>query len=744
MHFVSIISLFAIIPCLFLTVFTSITRKTKLHQLWVFLNIALVIWNVCLFLIGFSNDPEKSIVFWKIAHSFIMFVPPLFLHVVSIQCKLKKPKLIWLSYVQATFFSCIFLFTDVFINQPIYLFNSLFYFKSNTAYFIGLSSWLIFSIIPFIYLYTFINQSSGLKKVQASYLFFGALFGFVGGAVTVAPSFGILIYPFSHLGIGIYVLITSYAILKYHFLDIRVAVSRFTIFAIVYALVLGVPFYIYFALSKPFMALVFMAILATAGPFIYLFLQRKAEGRILQEENRIKELLKGAAEGMARLREAGKLEVVVDILTSSLRLKNAAVYIIDTEKFSMLDYDETIQRTDNQYILKFSKPEYEHRPVIDQNDPLVKLLIRNNWPLGYEEVKGLLEIQPNDEDLREVVKQMKELSASMIIPTIAQGNLLVGFIVLGERKTGDVFSKDLIGVLAFLGNHAALAIENAIFAEEAERSLAQRSHDARLREMGAMGSGVAHQVGNRLNIPSGLASGYLSTLKKKDLENLTREELMALLNTSEQYMEKMLKNILHCHKICIAINSYSKLSDEKEAVEIGLVIETAILIAEGRIDLKTIKLKEDYPKGVRVFGVVPMLQDIFVNLIVNARDAMQTKLSYIQCGEWECPDYNPTITITGEVRADKLIIDFSDNGTGFKPENEKSAFVPFFTTKGTGIKGKDGGTGLGLNLIWDFLRKNGGEVELINKYKKGATFRLMFPLAKLEGEPNDWKNDIVS
>jgi hypothetical protein len=145
------------------------------------------------------------------------------------------------------------------------------------------------------------RRSSGLAALQAKYFFYAMVLGFSSGATASIPSWGINIYPAWHFFICIYAGISTYAIFKYHLMDIKVAFSRLGIFIFVYSVVLGIPFGSIIWGKEWLMDLfgqdwfwgpmVSLLFLATAGPFIYIFMQRKAEDQLLREERRINDYL---------------------------------------------------------------------------------------------------------------------------------------------------------------------------------------------------------------------------------------------------------------------------------------------------------------------------------------------------------------------------------------------------------------------------------------------------------------------
>ena len=117
---------------------------------------------------------------------------------------------------------------------------------------------------------------------------------------------------------------------------------------------------------------------------------------------------------------------------------------------------------------------------------------------------------------------------------------------------------------------------------------------------------------------------------------------------------------------------------------------------------------ENLPK---VYGNSGKLQQVFTNLILNARDAMFD---------------NGRIVLTTKFEdEDSIIVEVSDNGTGIESENIGKIFDPFFTTKGVG-----NGTGLGLAVTYGIVQEHSGTIKVTSEIGEGTTFRLEFPITQ--------------
>jgi len=143
----------------------------------------------------------------------------------------------------------------------------------------------------------FINltKSKGIEKIRLSYLLISYIILTIGGVMYFLLPLNIKVPPIDAATVVIFSLITSYAILKYQLLDIKIAVTRVSIFVIVYLFVLGFPFWFGIVSGNWLLSTVFMAILATLGPFLYSRVRYRVEERILKEEHHMHEVLMQAS-----------------------------------------------------------------------------------------------------------------------------------------------------------------------------------------------------------------------------------------------------------------------------------------------------------------------------------------------------------------------------------------------------------------------------------------------------------------
>ncbi len=564
---------------------------------------------------------------------------------------------------------------------------------------------------------------SGFKRLQLKYVV-SAIFVFSFASLDFLPNYGIAVYPFGYIPTTIFLAIIAYGIVKYRLFDINLAITRLGIFIVVYCIVLGIPFGLatvgrnwltsIFGQEWFWIPMISELILATAGPSIYLYVQRKAENRLLQEEKKRQELLTRASVNMIKIRELQKLlRSIIDEVVSILEVDNAAIYLLENDL----------------YVLKVSEKEYKNHTKIEIEEPLIQQLKNLEQPIIYEEMRRLLESEQNvDENLREVVKQMEELPASVIVPTIVE-DVLLGFIILGERKNKGAYLTDLINVLSVVGNQVALAIENAIFYEETGKDLAERFHESRLKSLGTLGTGIAHQMHNRFNVITFGGEMLLEAVKKLDIEKISSGDLKKIFAMVIKNVEKMVGSAFRGAEITDAIKNYAKKADAAPSVVLfNLVVKNSMELLYVKQSNFKFKFIEDYPPEIFLWVNFSNLQEIIFNAVDNSCDAMAVKKKLCDAGDLDIKDFEPQISISGKIVNDKFIFVIEDNGVGFDEERlKKGVDVPFFTTKGA-VKG----TGMGIHMMAHYAKQNGGDLKIESEYFKYTKIIIAVPLATNE------------
>jgi histidine kinase len=242
---------------------------------------------------------------------------------------------------------------------------------------------------------------------------------------------------------------------------------------------------------------------------------------------------------------------------------------------------------------------------------------------------------------------------------------------------------------------------------EAEQQLIQAS---KMATLGEMASGVAHE----LNQPLAVIKTAGSILKKK-LARLPLAEDDTLMKVTH----KIDANVDRASNIIDHMRQFARKSDARlERVQINQVIENAFEMFEQQLKVRGIEVSWDTTPDLPTILAEPnRLEQVFVNLFLNARDAIEEK--------WELQVDTKAVKkihVATRMEADTVIAEVCDVGYGVPAEMAAKIFEPFFTTKEVGK-----GTGLGLSISYGIVKEMGGEIYVRPGPEGGACFVTQFP-----------------
>ena len=689
-----------------------IGAKRRLHVIWGFMNIAIAVFGFGTYMVGVSRTYNAAFFSWQVSFCGIAYIGVLFYHIVHEFCNIKSNRFLLFAHTHGILFFLTSILTKWVVYDLKFKFGQFYYYQAAFVFNLFFFFWILIVIKGLIHLYQYNKASEGLKRIQGEYFFYGMLVGFGSGATTAIPSYGINIYPGWHFLVCVYAAIQTYALFRYQVLDIKLAVTRVGVFLIVYILVFGGPFYLYY-LGYKLISLISMGVLATAGPFIFLYFQRKAENKILQEERRIQILLKKASIGMSSVRDIDRLlKLIVDVLKKNLHLDHAAIYLFENNEGG--------------YALKASESNYINgNGILNSNSPLIQHLQNKKDLLLYDEMDHLSDdSQEGNSDIKEIISQMQFLRAVVIIPFFRE-NTLLGFIALGKRKDKETYSPELLDVLSIIGNDAAVNIENAMYIEETGKDLAQRFHESRLKTIGTLSSGMAHQSYNQYGIIT-LKSDFLMKFIDAFLaKEFTQEGFIQLINKIKSDLAKIKITAEGGARVTDSIKNYAKAGTKPSAI----LFKDAVVRTMDLISIKhkgfEFRFIEDYPDDVVLWGNASTMQEVIYNAVSNSCDAMGSKQEAIKNGQLDIKDYHPQIMIKGEVNQTMFHFEIEDNGIGMTKEFLDNIDVPFKTTKGKG-------TGLGVYMIANFVRESKGTFKVESEHFKWTRFKIELPMATEE------------
>jgi len=252
---------------------------------------------------------------------------------------------------------------------------------------------------------------------------------------------------------------------------------------------------------------------------------------------------------------------------------------------------------------------------------------------------------------------------------------------------------------------------------ETTQEMERREHELRdkqeqlvqagkLATLGELTTGVAHELNNPLN-NIGLYVGNVI-----DRIRLGADDAEPLVSDLEKAMEQVRK----ATEIISHLRTFGRAARVSiEQVDIDDVIERSLLLVHEQLRLRGIEVElELCPDELLVVANPIQLEQVFINLLTNARDAL-------------ADSKRKTIRIASSRDGEKIRIAFSDTGPGIPLELQQRIFDPFFTTKEVGT-----GTGLGLSITYSILKEYGGEISVDSRPGEGAMFLVELPFADEE------------
>lgn len=225
----------------------------------------------------------------------------------------------------------------------------------------------------------------------------------------------------------------------------------------------------------------------------------------------------------------------------------------------------------------------------------------------------------------------------------------------------------------------------------------------KLATLGELTTGVAHELNNPLN-NIGLFIGNAIDLVALGLADPNPQRILQELHSAMHQVRKATEIISH-------LRTFGRVTSvSREPVSITQVISRALSLVQEQLRLRQIEVQLFLPEEVSVMGNAIQLEQVFINLLTNARDAMAHSARKI-------------ITIGCTKQANMVVIRFCDTGPGIPMGLEQRIFDPFFTTKEVGA-----GTGLGLSITYGIIKEHQGTIVVENCHDEGALFLIQLPL----------------
>ncbi len=342
--------------------------------------------------------------------------------------------------------------------------------------------------------------------------------------------------------------------------------------------------------------------------------------------------------------------------------------------------------------------------------------------LGYSETEfqqlGVTDIHPKD-SLSHLISEF-ELQK--------QGKKALALELPCLRKDGTVFYADITASPVIISDRECVM---GFFADVTDRKTLedglQKAYDdlknlqtqlvqsGKLASIGELAAGVAHELNQPLMI---IRTTAQLMLRKQPKNSLDTVKLLESLNSIEKNTKRMMNIINH-------LRTFSRQTKtDFTLVNVNEIIQDSFLMIGEQLSLRNIEVIKDFSNDIpKVMGDTNQLEQVFLNLLANARDAIESKFEAHGGGAELQKKIVITIHVSGDVK-DQVEILFKDTGSGIPQEALKNIYDPFYTTKEVGK-----GTGLGLSISYGIIQDHKGGIDVVETGPEGTTFRIRLPAA---------------
>src|SRR6267142_1300687 len=315
-----------------------------------------------------------------------------------------------------------------------------------------------------------------------------------------------------------------------------------------------------------------------------------------------------------------------------------------------------------------------------------------------------------------VRQTLEQLDLNYFVPCRIREHT-VAVLGLGKTVDGDFLSSDDVELVQTIAGYVAVALDNAqlyssleqkaleiarllLFDDvtQRERMEEQMSQTEKLTSLGLLAAGVAHEV----NTPLAVISNYIQMLAKQMPEGDPRQSII----------DKIVKQTFRASEIVNNLLNFSRTgAAEATDIDVNRVVEETLSLVAHPLKTSQIRVVKQLGETLPpVRGSANKLQQVFLNLFLNARDAMPS---------------GGMLEVRTTAHNGSVEIEVADTGGGIPREHIHRIFDPFFTTKASGR-----GTGLGLSVSYGIIKEHAGKIDVRSTPGKGTSFHVEFPAVK--------------
>lgn len=720
-------SMITAIASVLLGIFVLAKNPTnKINRIWFYTSFSIFLWTFSLYWC-FNAQDEQSAFFWqKLLYIGTALIPITFYNfIILLTRKIEDKRHLWV--MRFGYLICLFFLFS--ISYGNFLFVGVGERMSDGYWPIVFSDWYYSYLAYFAFYVAMIwfvlwresRMASGIRGKQIKLVACTALVGFVGGSFNFLLDFGFS-YPIGNLFVVLYVFFMAYAITKYRLLDIKSFVRRSTIFAFLVALIA-----VLFVIFSNYLFFLFERYLGSYAQMISAVLSAII---VVICYEPIKKLIEKITDRFLFIKSYSSSQVLSEVSTLALseinlskllelleqKLKNIFFF----KKISFLFLDEKgrlnlIKQSgfDQKQLSDFARGKEKYLPWYFTGNKNIKVIpeLKDAYEAGEYQPKSL-----------DILNGLFDMDVSLVVPLFVKESL-IGIILIGDKRSNDLYTQDDINTIGAIAGQLAMAIENARLYEKqkrfnqdlkievkraTERLVAANKELQRLDDAKSEFLSIAS---HQLRTPTTIIRGYISMMQEGSfgpVPSIIQENLKKV-NSATDRLLSLIESLLDISRM-----EAGRLEFDIQPTDLSVIAKSLIDDFKKKADDKKLKFDFYFPKSLpKVLADPNKVKEVASNLIDNS-------IKYTPKGE---------VSVGLHQEGSSVVFSVQDTGLGVEPEDLPRLFNKF-------VRGKDmvrvhtEGTGLGLYFARVVIENMGGRIWAESPGKnQGSKFCFSLPLA---------------
>ena len=544
------------------------------------------------------------------------------------------------------------------------------------------------------------RRLKGVRRVQSLYVLWGFLLGAsigLGINIFFQNNSSLLFFRFGNFSVIFLIVLTAYSIIKHRLFDIRIILQRSAIYLGSFSIILSFYFILLFILNfifqeslklNMFVGTIVTIILGIYGvPIIEKYFCRITDKIFFKDKYDFKDAVYSLSEVLNRNISLKKLSAEVSHkIKEILKIKN--INVVLPKEFLIFDGEEGFSKCPKEFCRKISEKSLKYNR---------KIILKEDFNDSF--------LDQYDEDEKSVIKKIIKKNNVELMVFSFLGDKVNGIFLLGEKLSGDIYSRDDIKLLGTFSYQVASALEKARLYEEVkdysenlEKKVKERTRQ--IKELQEEQKQMMLEISHGLQTPLTVIKGKLEDLKIK----YSNHEDFKIFEKSLNRISHLIYDMLNLARLEAIDDSF-----QKEKINLSDLLLDQIEYFEVSLEDKKIKIDYEISPGIYIMGKREKLEELFSNLVSNAAKYMEKSSEKI-------------IMIKAIQEDGEALLSVSDTGSGIEPESLPHMFEKFYRAKNNMP-----GTGLGLAICKKIMEKHGGKIWLKSKLGEGTEFRMSFP-----------------